>query len=140
MAGTRGRFVAGIAVLTFAHHVDHAARRVTGWPLTPEVNAFTVSLLVYPAIAAGLVLTRRGRAGRRFWAVLAGGGALFVLLVHVGPAAGDLVTRIPGQHDSTVADVAALVVLAALLVALVGHCAYEARTPEPPDRHRGARA
>ncbi len=67
------------------------------------------------------------RVGARFWAVLAGGGALFILAVHVGPAAGDSVTAIPDQYGSTVADVAALVVLAVFVAGLGVHCAYEIR-------------
>ncbi len=109
------------------HHLDHVLRGVTGWPLRGGFNPFTMSLMVYPAIVAGLYLSRRRRVGPRFWALLAGGGAVFILAVHVGPAAGDSVTSIPGQYDSPVADAAALVVLAAFLVALVTHCVYETR-------------
>lgn len=121
------RLVLTIAALSTAHHLDHVVRGVTGWPLAGGVNPFSVSLLVYPVIAAGLLLSGRGRAGARFWALLAGGGAVFVLAVHLGPAAGDAVTAIPGQHESSELDVAALVVLAAFLVALVAHCAHELR-------------
>lgn len=97
-------------------------------------------------ILAGLLLSRQQRLGARFWAILAGGAALFILAVHVGPVAGDSVTTIPDQHRSTVADVAALVVLALLLAALVAHCAHElgrmapqarsSLTSSPPTRDR----
>jgi hypothetical protein len=35
-----------------------------GWPLTAEVNAFSMSLIIYPIIITGLVLvpSRPGRA------------------------------------------------------------------------------
>ena len=121
------RLVMLITVLSVAHHVDHVIRDVTGWPFTDEFNPFSASLFVYPDIVVGLLLSRRRRVGARFWAVLAGGGALFILVVHVGPAAGDSVTAIPDQYGSTFADVVALVVLALFLAALVGHCAYEIR-------------
>lgn len=121
------RLVLAIAALSALHHGDHVVRDVTGWPLAGGVNPFTVSLLVYPVIVAGLVLSRRGSAGPRFWALLAGGGALFVLAVHVGPAAGDAVTAIPGQHAFPVLDVLALTVLAAFFGALVAHCVHELR-------------
>ena len=124
---TGQRLVLAITALSAAHHVDHVLRGVTGWPLGGGLNPFTMSLLAYPAIACGLVLSRRGRAGPRFWAILAGGGAVFVLAVHVGPAAGDSVTSIPDQHSSPAADAAALVVLAAFLAALVAHCVHEVR-------------
>ncbi len=100
---------------------------MTGWPVGDDFNPFSASLFVYPVILAGLVLSRRHRVGARFWAVLAGGAALFILAVHVGPAAGDSVTAIPSQHRSPVADVAALLVLALFLAALVFHCGHEIR-------------
>lgn len=121
------RLVLVITVLSIAHHVDHVVRDVTGWPLDGGFNPFSASLLVYPVILTGVLLSRRQRVGARFWAILAGGGALFILAVHVGPAAGDSVATIPDQHGSPVADVAALVVLAVFLAALVGHCGYEIR-------------
>jgi len=121
------RLVLVITGLSVAHHVDHVVRDVTGWPLQGGFNPFSASLLVYPVIVAGLLLSQRQRVGARFWAVLAGGGALFILAVHVGPAAGDSVTTIPDQHDSALADLAALAVLALFVTALVVHCAYEVR-------------
>ena len=121
------RFVAAITALSLVHHVDHVLRGVAGWPLDGGFNAFTMSLFVYPTIAVGLLLSRRGLVGPRFWAILAGGGAVFILAVHVGPAAGDSVGSIPGQYESPVGDVAALVVLAAFFSALVAHCLYEVR-------------
>lgn len=121
------RLVLLITGLSVAHHVDHAVRGLTGWPLEGGFNPFSASLFVYPAIVAGLVLSRRRRVGARFWALLAGGGAVFVLTVHVGPWASDSVTAIPDQHGSTLADVGALVVLLLFVGALVAHCAYELR-------------
>ena len=116
-----------ITALSIAHHVDHVARDVTGWPLGGGFNPFSASLFVYPVIAGGLLLSRQQRVGARFWAVLAGGAAVFILVVHVGPAAGDSMTSIPGQHGSSVAGVVALVVLGVFVAALVAHCAYEVR-------------
>lgn len=114
-----------ITALSAAHHVDHIIRDVTGWPLGGDVNPFSASLLVYPVILVGVLLSHRERVGARFWLALAAGGAVFVLVVHVGPAAGDSVSDIPGQHSSAVADVISLVVLAAFLVALIAHVAHE---------------
>lgn len=116
-----------ITGLSLAHHVDHVFRDVTGWPFEGGFNPFSASLVVYPVIAVGLLLSRRGRVGARFWAVLAGGGAVFVLAVHVGPWAPDSVANIPDQYDSVAADVAALAVVALFVAALVAHCAHEAR-------------
>ncbi len=119
--------MAVITALSLVHHGDHLLRGVTGCSLDGGFNPFSASLFGYPVIAGGVVLSRRGRAGARFWAVLAGGGALFVLIVHVGPAAGDTVTDIPDHHGSPVAGVVALAVLVASVAALVAHCAYEIR-------------
>lgn len=121
------RLVLAITALSVAHHVDHILRNVTGWPLGGAFNPFSASLFAYPVILVGVLLSRRQRVGAPFWAVLAGGGALFILAIHVGPAAGDSVTAIPDQYGSTVADVVALVVLALFLTALVWHCAHELR-------------
>src|SRR4029453_2603888 len=50
--------------LSLGHHLDHLIRgNAVGWPVTGQVNAFTISLIVYPIIAPGLVLYRAGRAG-----------------------------------------------------------------------------
>lgn len=129
------RLVAVITGLSLAHHVDHVIRGVTGWPLAGGFNPFSISLFVYPVILAGLVLSRAGRVGPRFWAVLAGGGALFVLAVHLGPAAGDLVTNIPAQYASPVAGIAALVVLAAFVAALVAHFLHEVHRVKDAGHH-----
>lgn len=127
LTATGYRMVVLITVLSVAHHVDHLLRDVTGWPFADEFNAFSVSLAVYPVILAGLALSRRHRVGARFWAVLAGGGAAFILAVHVGPAAGDSVTTIPDQYTRTFADVAALAVLALFFGSLVAHGVHETR-------------
>lgn len=121
------RLVLVITVLSAAHHVDHVFRNVTGWPFDGGFNPFSASLFVYPVIAAGLVLSLRHRVGARFWAALAGGGAIFVLAVHVGPWAPDSLTTIADQHGSTFADLAALAVVVAFVAALVAHCAVEVR-------------
>jgi hypothetical protein len=119
------RLVALITGLSVAHHVDHILRGVTGWPLDGGFNPFSASLLVYPVIALGVFLSRRERVGPLFWSFLAGGGALFILFVHVGPEAGDAVGDIPGQYSSPVADVVALAILAAFFAALTAHCILE---------------
>jgi hypothetical protein len=53
------------ASLSLAHHIDHVIRhKAVGWPLTGEVNAFTMSLIIYPIIITGLLLYRAGRVGQ----------------------------------------------------------------------------
>jgi hypothetical protein len=76
------------AAMSLGHHLDHVIRdNAVGWPLTGQVNAFTASLLIYPVIVAGLLLYRGGRVGSGFWALVSGGGAVFVTAVHFGPSA-----------------------------------------------------
>jgi hypothetical protein len=127
MTTTGYRLIAAITALSAAHHVDHVLRGVTGWPLDGGINAFTYSLLVYPLIAGGVALSRRGRVGARFWAFFAGAGALFIAVLHIGPGAADSVGSIPGQYATPVAGVVALIVLAAFFALLVLHGVYEAR-------------
>lgn len=140
LTGTAYRLIILITLLSVAHHVDHVLRDVTGWPFDPEFNAFSGSLFVYPVIALGIILARRGRIGPGFWIFLAGAGAVFILVIHVGPVAPDSVTKIPDQYDSPIATTLSLVVLAAFIAALVAHFVHEVRLQrrlkegETPDR------
>jgi hypothetical protein len=53
------RMLLVVAALAFLHHVDHALRADnSGWPFTPDVTAFTVSLLVYPILLLDFLLLR----------------------------------------------------------------------------------
>jgi hypothetical protein len=126
--------VAAITALSVAHHVDHVLRGSTGWPFEGGFNPFSASLLVYPVIAMGVVLSRAGRVGARFWAVLAGGAAVFVTAVHLGPTAGDAVQDIPAAYGSWAAGALAVAVLAVFVVALVAHTAHEVRRLRHRDR------
>ena len=48
-----------VAVLILAHQLDHVLRADdSGWPFTRDLTWFTASLLVYPALTAGLLLLR----------------------------------------------------------------------------------
>lgn len=127
-----------ITALSLAHHVDHVFRDVTGWPLEGGFNPFSASLLAYPLILTGVVLSRRQRAGARFWTLMAGGGAAFIIAIHLGPAAADSVADIPDQYDSPLATVLSLVVLAAFSAFLVAHCLYEWRRLSVHRRSRGS--
>jgi hypothetical protein len=53
------RMLLVVAALAFLHHVDHVLRADnSGWPFTPDVTAFTVSLLVYPILLLDFLLLR----------------------------------------------------------------------------------
>ena len=64
-ASVRGRFtpgegmLLGVVALAFLHHLDHVLRGDnSGWPFTPEVTPFTISLLVYPIFVLDFLLLR----------------------------------------------------------------------------------
>jgi hypothetical protein len=72
--------------LSLGHHRDHLIRgNAVGWPVTDQVNALTISLVVYPIIATGLLLYHAGRVGPGFWALVSGGGAAFVAEAEAAP-------------------------------------------------------
>ena len=65
-ASSRRRFtlgewmLLGVVALAFLHHVDHLLRADnSGWPFTPDVMPFTISLLVYPIFALDFLLLRQ---------------------------------------------------------------------------------
>jgi hypothetical protein len=65
-APDRGRLTRGewmllaVVGLAFLHHVDHVLRADnSGWPFTPDVTPFTVSLLVYPIFVLDFLLLRQ---------------------------------------------------------------------------------
>jgi hypothetical protein len=49
----------GVVALAFLHHLDHVLRADnSGWPFTPDVTPFTISLVVYPIFVLDLLLLR----------------------------------------------------------------------------------
>jgi hypothetical protein len=116
------------AAMSFLHHVDHAVRgNAIGWPLTDEVNAFTISLGIYPIIATGLLLYRAGRMGPGFWALVSDGGAAFVSAVHFGPLAVEPPHLIRGGYEQPVIGWLALGWVVAFAALLAVTCVYETR-------------
>jgi hypothetical protein len=50
----------GVVALAVLHHLDHVLRADnSGWPFTPDVTPFTISLLVYPIFVLDFLLLRR---------------------------------------------------------------------------------
>ena len=116
------------AAMSLGHHLDHVLRgNAVGWPLTEEVNAFTLSLVVYPVIAAGLLLYRAGRVGPGFWALVSGGGAVFVAAVHFGPAAAEPPELILGHYQPPLLGWLAFGWLVAFVAVLAVTSVYETR-------------
>lgn len=115
------------ALLGAAHHVDHIVRgNHVGWPLTPHVNAFTLSLAVYPLIAVGLYLTRTGRAGVRYWLGFLGVSSVLLASVHLGPWAIEPPSDVITPYADPVVGYAAFSVLLVLIASVAIGAAYAA--------------
>jgi hypothetical protein len=116
------------AALSLGHHLDHLIRgNAVGWPVTEEVNAFTISLIVYPIIATGLLLYRAGRVGPGFWALVSGGGYAFVSAVHFGPVAVEPPPLILDPYDPPILGWLAFAWLVAFVTVLAITSLYETR-------------
>jgi hypothetical protein len=49
----------GVVALAVLHHLDHVLRADnSGWPFTPDVTPFTISLLVYPIFVFDFLVLR----------------------------------------------------------------------------------
>lgn len=109
--------VAVPTLLGVAHHVDHLVRgNHVGWPITPEVNPFTYSLVIYPALAVGLCLTATDRAGSRFWTGFFLFSAGMLAFFHISPWA----VEPPGDVILPYADPMVGYLAFAVLLALIG--------------------
>ena len=66
----------GVVTLAVLHHLDHVLRADnSGWPFTPNVTPFTISLLVYPIFVLDFLLLRD-----RPWVRVGLAAVLFVAL------------------------------------------------------------
>src|SRR3990170_788968 len=65
--------------LAFLHHVDHVLRADnSGWPFTPDITPFTVSLVVYPIFLLDFLTLRK-----RTWIRVGLVAVLFLALLAV---------------------------------------------------------
>jgi hypothetical protein len=104
-------------LLGLAHHLDHVIRgNHVGWPVTPEVNPFTYSLVIYPLVVLGFSLSLTGRAGARYWAVVMTLGTGMLAFFHLSPWA----VEPPGDVILPYADPVFGYLAFAVLLALVG--------------------
>lgn len=134
MLDRRLMWLIGIAlVLSAGHHLDHVLRgNHVGWPVSPVLSAFSASLLIYPLILSGIALSLSGRMSAGGWAVLSGGGAIFLVAIHFGPWAIEPPADIIGGYDSPVLGWLAFAWLLALLSVLVISTVYELRAAIRP--------
>jgi hypothetical protein len=104
-------------LLGLAHHVDHIIRgNHVGWPITPAVNPFTYSLLIYPLVVVGFALSVTGRAGSRYWTVVMAVGGGMLVFLHLSPWA----VEPPGDVILPYADPTLGYLAFAVLLALIG--------------------
>lgn len=127
------------------HHIDHVIRgNHVGWPVIPDINTFTFSLLVYPFLGLGLYLGWRNRAGVRYWTVFFLATAVLVIQQHFGPYPNEPPSHVMGPYESRLLGLVAfgwlvvftLFIVAALLYSAVvwyrQHGNYRERTPAGP--------
>jgi hypothetical protein len=106
-------------VFGILHHLEHVLRDSVGWPLSPDINPFTFSLLIYVFVLPGLYLTYRGRLWAGYWLVIALASVALVVPVHVGPVADDSLEHIHSVYVQPLAFFVALAILVSLFVSLV---------------------
>jgi hypothetical protein len=103
----------------------------------PGGQRVTYSPAIYPLILVGLLLHRAGRVGPGFWAILSGGGALFLAFIHFAPDAIEPPSEIIDEYDPAILGWLAFAWLVAFIGVLVFTFAYEARLltqrRRPPD-------
>lgn len=104
-------------LMTLGHHFDHIVRgNHVGWPFSPTVTPFTLSLAVYPAVLAGLYFSYKGNVRPGYWAILWGAMTLLAASVHLplsenSETAGDIIN----PYASALAGWAAFLWLLALV-------------------------
>ncbi|THE65719.1 hypothetical protein D8Y22_06000 [Salinadaptatus halalkaliphilus] len=122
------RLIVLVTVFGVGHHIDHVIRgNHVGWPLIPEVTAFTYSLGFYPLIALGLALSLADRVGAGYWAVVTGAGFVMVTVLHFGPLAVEPPGDVVGPYESATVGYVALAWLVgfvATLAVTTGYASY----------------
>lgn len=118
-------FVCFVFLFGLGHHVDHIIRgNHVGWPIIPDVNAFTISLLAYPFVGLGLYLGWRNRAGVRYWTGYFFILAMMVITQHFGPTANEPPGDVIGPYDSELLGLVAFGWLALFTIIIVGAFLY----------------
>ncbi len=113
-------FVAVPTLLGAAHHIDHLVRgNHVGWPVTPEVNAFTYSLAIYPLLAVSLYLSLTRRVQARYWAGFFAVSAGMLAYFHISPWAVEPPQDVIVPYANPVVGYLAFVILLALITSAV---------------------
>jgi hypothetical protein len=119
---------AAATLLGLAHHLDHVIRgNHVGWPITPAVNPFTYSLVIYPLVVVGFALSLTGRAGARYWTVVMTFGAGMLAFFHLSPWAVEPPGDVILPYANPVFGYAAFAILLALILVVAGGALYSFR-------------
>jgi hypothetical protein len=128
LPGRAYALVAAATLLGLAHHVDHVIRgNHVGWPVTPEVNPFTYSLVIYPLVALGLALSLTGRAGARYWTVVLTFGAGMLAFFHLSPWAVEPPSDVIRPYADPLVGYLAFAILLVLIGVVVVGAGYSFR-------------
>ncbi len=120
-------FVLVPTLLGAAHHVDHIIRgNHVGWPITPEINAFTYSLAIYPLLAISLYLTLTRRVEARYWAGFFAFSAGMLAYFHVSPWAVEPPRDVMLLYDNLLVGYLAFGIVLALIASVLVGSAYGA--------------
>jgi hypothetical protein len=120
-------FILVPTLLGAAHHVDHIIRgNHVGWPITPEVNAFTYSLAIYPLLAISLYLTLTRRVEARYWAGFFAFSAGMLAYFHVSPWAVEPPQDVMLPYDTLLVGYLAFGIVLALIASVLIGSAYGA--------------
>jgi hypothetical protein len=115
-------------LLGLAHHLDHVIRgNHVGWPITPEVNPFTYSLVIYPLVVLGFALSLTGRGGSRYWTVVMTLGAGMLVFFHLSPWAVEPPGDVILPYANPLFGYVAFAVLLALILVVAGGALYSFR-------------
>ena len=103
-------------VLGLAHHIDHIIRgNHIGWPITPDVNPFTYSLVIYPLVVVGFTFSLTGRAGARYWTIVMALGTGMLVFFHLSPWAVEPPTDVILPYSNPLVGYVAFAILLGLI-------------------------
>ena len=113
-------FVLVPTVLGVAHHTDHIVRgNHVGWPITPEVNAFTYSLAIYPLLVISSYLTLTRRVEARYWAGFFAFSAAVLAYFHISPWAVEPPQDVMAPYANPIVGYLAFGIVLALIASVV---------------------
>lgn len=107
-------------VLGIAHHIDHIIRgNHIGWPIRPEVNAFTYSLAIYPLLAISIYLTLTRRVEAKYWSGFFAFSAGMLAYFHISPWAVEPPQDVIVPYANPIAGYLAFGIVLALIASVV---------------------